>query len=212
MKKIKKIFMLVLAVLIINMFSVLPANAANYGGTNKYDFSWKVPSAVGVLNPVLGMVFYNSYTGTATWDGTSWIIMLKNLSGTKQWNNYKNAQHTAQSMSIGISSSRTAESTKSYTISKSSGLSVPLEAAKISAQIGGSYTNAKKYAKTVGTSSAYTINTNSKNGYYAITHCVNADRYNVKLSKNGKNYSSGKLLRYGSVNGYEKLWYSTSSF
>lgn len=212
MKRLKKIFVLVLAVLTINMFAIVPANAATYGGANTYNYSWKTPSSIGILNPILGLVFYNSYTGTATWDGTSWKILLKNLSGTHRWNNYRNAQQTAQSMEVGISSTITASSTKSYTISKSSGLSIPLEAAKISSEIGGSYTNSKTYQKTTGTSAAYTINTKSLNGYYAVTHCINADRYNVKLNRNGSSYSSGKLLRYEKTNGYRELWYSTSSF
>lgn len=200
----KKVICLLLTVVMVFGCGIKESQAAGYGGASKYSFSWTEKSGFLWLNT-------DKYTGTATYDH-SFIVLLNNLSGTKRWENYNNAKKTAQSLEIGISKEVTVSKTYSYEISGGVGFEVPVKAAKVSGEIGGSYTSSKTYSKTVGTSSAYLINTSSKNGYYAVTHAANCDAYDVNIKKNGSYYDSGMLIRYASSNGYERLWYSTSAF
>lgn len=207
-KGIKRIVTFILVVVCLFAFSSSSVSAkAKYGGADKYSFYWRADRKMYGLK-----VGVDNYTGEARYNFKSWIVNLQNMSGTKYWDNYKNARKTAQSVEIGVSKNRTASSTKSYTVSGQVGLPVPKNASIVSGKIGGSYTNSKTYSKTVGTSSAYTINTNSKNGYYAVVHAVNADEYTVRLKKNGYSCSSGKMLRYQTTNGYERLRYSSKAF
>lgn len=194
-----------------------PVNAANgyYGGAASYRIDFDEKESSGIL--FWQESWTNRYLGTATYY-SSFIVLLDNLSGTKYWGNYNNSQGTAQSMTIGVSKQTTVSGANSWTISGNIGYKVPVKAAEISADIGGSYTNSKTYAKTVGTSSAYEINTKSKNGYYAVTHAANCDSYSVNVrfysgKDPSKNYTiTGKLIRFENCNGYERLWYSKSSF
>lgn len=205
MKNVKKIVSaLLVMIFIISTAGVKNANAAGFGGANSYSYTWTERSGFLWLNK-------DTYKAKATYS-SSCIVLLENLSGTKYWGNYKNAQKTAQSMQIGISKQITVSKTTSVGVTGSIGLKVPVKAAEVSGSIGGSYTNSKTYSKTVGTSSAYTINTSSKNGYYAVTHAANCDIYSVKITKNGCSYSSGSLVRFASANGYEKLWYKSTAF
>lgn len=206
MTKKRLISLVMIFSLFVSLCNVNLTKAAGFGGADRYNFSWTAIESKNLIS-----IEAVKYSGTATYD-SSFIVLLDNLSGTKYWGNYQNRQKTAQSLSIGISEETTVSSTNSFTISLAVGMSVPIKAYTISGKIGGSYTNSKTYSKTVGTSSEYTLNTNSKNGYYAVTHAANCDAYNVVLNRNGSYCSSGKLIRYASSNGYERLWYSTSVF
>jgi len=154
-------------------------------------------------------------TWTATYDNWNGQLIIRNLSGTKHWTNYNNAQKTAQTMTVGISKSITVSKTYSYKLSADLGLTKNSQNQTIAGKIGGDYTASKTYAKTEGTTSAYTLTTASKNGYYAVCHCVKADRYKtsyVKTGCAGEAKSSGKLYRFVTNNGYEELVYKTSAF
>ena len=202
-KKLKKAMGLFLALAVAFSCS-FGSEAAPYSGIYSVSGSWTERNGFLWLNK-------DTYSFSGSY-ASSFIVLIRNLSGTKEWKNYKNQNKTAQSMTIGINESITVSKTSSWTISASVGFEVPAKAAKICGELGGSYTNSKTYAKTVGTSSAYLIDTNSKNGYYAVTHAANCDSYNITLKKNGSYYSNGKLIRFAGVNGYERLWYSSSYF
>lgn len=185
--------------------SITDVNAAyGYCGIKSMSGSWTERSGFLWLNK-------DTYKYTATYS-SSFITLLYNMSGTKYWGNYGNANATAQKMEIGISKTTTVGETKAYKVSAEVGLQVPVKAATVSGKIGGDYSNSKTYQKTIGTNSAYTIDTKSKNGYYAVEHAINCDAYKVSIKKNGSSYSSGQLIRYESHNGYEMLYYSKSSF
>jgi hypothetical protein len=203
-KTVKRLASFVVALCLVMASCPPRVEAAPYSGKYSVSGSWSERNGFLWLNK-------DTYTFTGSY-ASSFIVLLNNLSGTKYWGNYKNQQKTAQSMTIGVHKETTVSKSSSWTISASVGFEIPVKAAKICGELGGSYTNSKTYAKTEGTSSAYVIDTNSKNGYYAVTHAANCDSYNITLKKNGSNYSSGKLIRFAGTNGYERLWYSSTYF
>lgn len=71
---------------------------AKYGGADKYSFYWRADRKMYGLK-----VGVDNYTGEARYNFKSWIVNLQNMSGTKYWDNYKNARKTAQSVEIGVS-------------------------------------------------------------------------------------------------------------
>lgn len=169
---------------------------------------------------------YSMYTTIRTTEGALWwkkdvtytmsakfnsakLIMLQNLSGTKKWNG-KNSD--AVSLAIGVSKQTTVSKTYSYEITGELGFSVPLKAVEISGKLGGSYSNAITYERTVGTNSVYTLNRNSKAGYYAVISAINADLFDVTLNRDGKEYSKGKILKYASPVPYERLYRKDTAF
>ncbi|MDE6208816.1 MAG: hypothetical protein K2M73_03960 [Lachnospiraceae bacterium] len=149
-----------------------------------------------------------TYTMSAKYNSAK-LIMLQNLSGTKKWNG-KNSD--AVSLAIGISKQTTVSKTYSYDITGEVGFSVPLKAFEISSKLGGSYSNSATYEKTVGTNSVYTLNRSSQAGYYAVVSVINADLFDVSLSKDGKEYTKGKMLKYASPAPYERLYRKDIAF
>lgn len=209
----KKSMKLLLAIVMVFtcVFGIHPnVNAASsgpqYGGAKFYFNTWRqrrgILFASGVWDVYNSEAYYKS----------SFIVLLEKLSDTIYWGNYKNMEKSAQSLTLGVSKSTTVSKTNAWTITGSVGKQVPSAAETISKSIGGSYTRSKTYTKTVGTSSAYLINTESKNGYYCVTHAQNCDCYNITVYRNDKLYSTGEMIRYQSDDGYQKLWWSSTPF
>lgn len=198
------ISLLILSLLFIPINSVF---AAPIAGANTYNNSWSE-----FLGPGAG---YSYFTQTATYDNNSFVIYLSNMSGTKYWNNYHNYNGTVQQVTYGISQSHTEATTYSYKKTVDLGFVTIPYLNKLAEAVGGEFTYSKYYSKTEGTSSAYVLNTESKNGYYAVCHCVQADRYDtteVKTGNAGGYTKNGKWYRYTTNNGYEAIRYSTSPF
>lgn len=211
----KRIIALLLTACTFVACCAMPANAAKglYGGAASYDIYFVDEDSTGKL--WWKVEWNDKYEGDALYH-SSFIVMLGNLSGTKYWGNYKNAAKTARTLTIGISKEITIGKAESVSVSGKLGFSVPVKAAKVSGEIGGEKVWSKTYQETYGTSSAYIIDTESKNGYYAVTHAANCDCYDVGMTKTDKNgkktYHKGRLVRFSSANGYERLWYSKNAF
>lgn len=206
-RKIKIIIILSL-VIVLSFNTILPVSAAPLAGNLHYSHSWTQSYGPGTA-------MSTHHYQYAEYDGTSWILYLANMSGTKYWNNYKNQNSTIQQVTYGISKSHTQSKTYSYKKTVDLGeITIPF-LNKLAEAVGGDFTYSKYYAQTEGTSSAYVLNTESKNGYYAVCHCVSADRYDTTYKKSGpgiKSTSTGKWYRYTTTNGYEAIRYSTMPF
>lgn len=175
-----------------------------YGGAKFYFNTWRERRGIWFASLV-----WDVYSSEAYYK-SSFIVLLEKLSDTVYWGNYKNQQRTAQSMTLGVSKQTTVSKTTSWTITGSVGKSVPEPAKTIAKNLGGSFTRSRTYTKTTGTSSAWTINTESQNGYYCVTHVQNCDCYDITTYRNDKLYSTGEMIRYQSEDGYQKLWYSVT--
>ena len=150
-----------------------------------------------------------SYNMSAKFDSAK-LIMIENLSGVKYWNGENSYLNR---MKVGISKQISVAKTTSTQVSKELGFVVPMKAEEVAKKLGGSYTNAKTYSKTIGTSLEYTINRSSKAGYYAVIACIGADAFNVKVTNNNtKKVSNGKMLKYSSPYLIERLYRKNSAF
>ncbi len=198
-------------VIMLLLFVLFTGTIATYAAPlkGKQSYTWSKTTFCG---PNVG----NKYeTWTAKYDNWNGPLIIENLSGTKRWENYGNKKKTAQTMTVGISKTKSVSKTYSYKLSSELGLSYMSQNKTIATKIGGDYTKAKTYAKTEGTSSAYELNTKSKNGYYAVCHCVMADRYKTTYKKTGcagNSTKTGKLYRFTTKNGYEELVYKKKPF
>lgn len=136
-------------------------------------------------------------------------IMVDNLSDTWEW---KGSKSKISSLDIGVSEQVTVSSVKSYNVALDLGLKVPVKSVEISGKLGGSYTNSKTFSKTSQRSAEIHLDRNSAAGYYAVIAAVNADIFNESLTKNGKQYTSGKVLKFANPNLYKKVHYSRAPF
>ncbi len=102
-------------------------------------------------------------------------------------------------------------SSKVYTFFDEIGVSVPVYAADVSAEIGGDVTCSVTYSSSEMKSYEYTLDRTSKAGYYGIIVVVNADLYNITLER-GTKQKTGKLLKFETKEPYIDLYRSDKSF
>lgn len=170
---------------------------------------------------------YSMYTSFTVTEGALWwkktvnynmsakfnsaqLILINNLSGTKYWAGSKS---DAIEMKIGISRQVSVKKTTSVEVSGSLGLNVPIKAVEVSGKLGGSYTKAETFEKTLGTSSEYTLSRNSKAGYYAVIAYIEADKFDVKVFNcKTKETSTGQILKYNSNHLIERLYRKNNNF
>lgn len=150
-----------------------------------------------------------NYNMSATFNSAK-LIMLGNLSGTKYW---AGPNSNSVGLKLGVSRGVSIAKTTSVGVSGELGLRVPIKAVDVSGKLGGTYTKAETFEKTIGTSSQYTLNRSSRAGYYAVIAYIEADVFDVKVTNSKtKETSKGQILKYSSPYVIERLYRKDKAF
>ncbi len=138
-----------------------------------------------------------------------YIIQLKNLSHTYEWNGSKDYRN---SLTLQISKSMTVSETNSWSLTGELGFKVPVKVVEIAGKLGGSYSSEKTFSGMDACSSENILDKTAPKGYYALVAALKADLFNIEVTEGSKSLGTGKLLKYSTNKPYIMLRYDTRDF
>lgn len=203
--KAKRALLCIAMAIVMFLTGTINVSAAPYSGIYARSGNWVERTGF------LGLGGVDAYNWAATYV-MSGVYYQQKLTKTVHWDNYNNSAGTAQSITLGIERGvGVGKAIATTTTTEVAGKTTLKKSEEVSVRLGGSITNSRYYNATINTSSAYTIDTRSRNGYYAIYHAVNYDMYDITIEKNFESFSSGKLIRFATKDDYEFLRYSSKN-
>ncbi|SES66941.1 hypothetical protein [Anaerobranca gottschalkii] len=200
----------VLSILLVFIFS-LSASASevfvrkDYLATPKGSRSYSGQYTTGPL----GVRTHWRFNATLQNSGYAYQIGLERLTeGRFVW---RGSSDHRSSLTIKLTKTTIASATETSTISSKLGLSIPVNALKVSGEIGGSRTTSQTYTVTSTITHAHTLNRTSPAGRYSLKHTVYADRYRVNTDKRilrvWRSYSTNdQIYRYHTTTGDIDIW------